>query len=209
MNDENKSLKIKYLKFTILIIISLFFISCTSLSKLGINEYPPEILSKNNYYRLNGNYLESHDTICGKLEHLPYAGFDELETQSLICQLFLSIPETYYRDDKGEIIKSNEKWVKIEFLSNKKAILSMYHKDKFVFSKTIHGKFKNGYFYLRPKMYVIPLIPIVFGYSFQRARIGLSGEDLLIDYSVNMWGFALFGGSSDKGYTSSVYRKKK
>ena len=139
---------------------------------------------------------------------MPGNGFDELEQQMILNQLFLNIPESYYRDTEGNMIDPNEKYVKIEFLSSKKATVSFYHNERFVFSKNINGRFKNGYFYLRPKIFVIPIVPLVFGYNFERTRIGKSGSNLLIDYSVNRWGFALVAGSSDKGYTSSVYRKK-
>ena len=85
----------------------------------------------------------------------------------------------------------------------------MYHNDKFVFSKNIRGKFRNGYFYRRPKVYVMPLIPLLFGYNFERTRIGITtNEDLIIDYTINMWGFALVAGSAEKGATSSIYKKK-
>ena len=105
---------------------------------------------------------------------------------------------------------SNEKWIKIEFNTQETATISMYHNDKFLFSKDIHGKFKNGYFYLQPKVYVIPFIPLIFGYNFQRTRIGkTTDEGLLIDYKVNRWGFALIAGSQESGNASSIYAKKK
>jgi hypothetical protein len=182
--------------------------SCTSLSELGLENYPNDELSKTNYSDLNGTYSNSHDTIFGELKHIPYNGFDELEQQTIISQLFIFIPESFYRGNYGEIIPPEEKWVSFEFISDKKANVSLYQNDSFIFSKEIHGKFKDGYFYLRPKWYIIPLVPFVFGYSFERARIGKSGTSLLIDYSVNMWGFAVFAGSSDKGYSSSVFEQK-
>jgi lysophospholipid acyltransferase (LPLAT)-like uncharacterized protein len=50
----------------------------------------------------------------------------------------------------------------------------------------------------------------VFGYCYQRARIGKTIDgDLIIDYSVNRCGFALVAGSSDKGSASSTYKRKK
>ncbi len=205
---KKKEFQVQILKSITWILAILIFSSCTSLSKLGLDNYPNDKLTKTNYLDVNGIYSNSHDTISGKLKHEPYAGFDELEQQTILNQLFLTIPESYYRESSGEIIPPDEKWVKIEFKSDKKAIVSMYHNKNFVFSKEIRGKIKGGYFYLRPKWYIIPIVPIAFGYNFERARIGKSGTKLLIDYSVNMWGFALVAGSSDRGYCSSVYKLK-
>lgn len=209
---ENWRFKIKYLKFATWTLVILLPTSCTSLSKLGLNDYPNDKLSEHNFHELNGIYSNCHDTIIGRLEHAPYDGYSELEmlnSQDIISQLFLKTPESSFREVNGKIIKPNEKWIKIEFLSKRKAIVSMYHNDRFVFSKIIHGKFRNGYFYLRPKIFIIPLVPLVFGYYFERARIGKSSEDLLIDHTINMWGFAIAAGSSEKGYTSSVYKRNK
>ena len=209
--NESWRYKIKYLKFAIWTLEILLLTSCTSLSKLGLKDYPNDRLSKHNYHELNGIYSNCHDTILGRLEHAPYDGYSEpemLNSQDIISQLFFNPPESSYREIDGKIIQPNEKWIKIEFLTKRKAIVSMYHNDRFVFSKIIHGKFRNGYFYLRPKIFIIPLVPIVFGYYFERARIGKSSKNLLIDYTINMWGFAIAAGSSEKGYTSSVYKRK-
>jgi hypothetical protein len=85
----------------------------------------------------------------------------------------------------------------------------MYHNNEFVFSKKIHGKFKNGFFYLRQKFYILPLIPILFGYNFERARIGKTMDsNLIIDYTVNSWGLALVAVGSDKGVASTIYKRK-
>ncbi len=189
------------------IIVILLFSSCTSLSKLGLDNYPKDALSKANYSDLNGIYSDSHSKISGELEYAPGQGFDELEMQTIVKQLFLYIPQSYWQNNQGEI-PPNEKWIKIEFESSKKATVSMYHNDKFIFSKKIRGRFKDGYFYLRPKWYIIPIVPFYCAYVFQRTRIGKSGSNLLMDYSTNMCGFATFAGFSYRGYSSSVYKRK-
>lgn len=196
-------------EFVLLILAVFIFSSCTSLSKLGVKDYPIDSLNKGNYFELDGFFMNNHDTIIGEIVHKPENGVDNLKSQTLLNQLFLNIPESYYRDNDGNIIDPKEKWIELKFLSNKKATVTMYHNDKVVFSKVIHGKIKNGYFYLRPKIYVIPFVPLVFGYNFERTRIGKSGNILLVDHSVNMWGFALVAGSSERAYTSSSYLKKK
>ncbi len=212
-NKSNKKITVKtiLISLTMCIIIQLST-SCTSLSELGLQDYPKEQLSKSNYLELNGTYSSQNDTVSGKLIHLPYDGYSEqerLNNFNILHQILLSVPQSAFREEDGQRIEPNEKWVKIEFVSKKKAIISLYHNDRFVFSKKIHGKFKNGYFYLRPKIWIIPLIPLVFGYDFERARLGKSGDYLTIDYRINMWGFAIAAGSSEKGYASSIYKKKK
>lgn len=195
----------------IVCIVTFFSTSCTSLSKLGLQDYPKDQLTKNNYHELNGTYFSQNDTIRGELVHFPYDGYSEqerLQNFNILHQLLLSVPQSAFRGEDGQRIEPNEKWITIEFVSKNKAIISLYHNERFVFSKKIHGRFKKDYFYLRPKIWVMPLIPLVFGYDFERARLGKSGDYLTIDYRINMWGFVIAAGSSEKGYASSIYKKK-
>lgn len=193
----------------ILILLTLVTTSCKPLSKITDKTYQIENITKKEFQKLNGIYSNTSDTITGKLNHFPYDGQSDYERLIILSQLFQYFPETAWRDENGKRINPKEKWIKIEFQSKKKATVSMYHNDNFVFSKNIHGKFKNGHFYLRPKVFVIPLFPLAFAYNFERARIGKTMEDnLIIEYTVNRWGFALVAGSSDRGATSSIYKKK-
>ena len=193
----------------LIIIIAFTIIGCKPLSKLGIESYTIDNIGKSNLSELNGTYMNQHDTVVGKLRYTPGSGFDELEELSILNQLFLSVPKIAWRDSLGTMIEPDEKYIQIEFINSHKAKISFYHNDKFIFTKKIRGKIKNGYFYLRPKAFVIPLIPLIFGYSFQRTRIGKSRDNLIIDYTVNQWGFALVAGSSNKGYSSSVFKEIK
>ena len=194
--------------FYILSILILVTTGCKSLSKVGSNNFQVVNLTKDNFKQLNGTYSNSFDTIIGTINHFPYDGLSDKQRVTVLNQLFQNFPETAWRDKNGNMINHKEKWIKIDFNSKKRATISMYHNDKFVFSKNIRGKFKNGYFYLRPKIYVIPIFPLVFGYNFERTRMGKTTDgDLIMDYTVNMWGFALFAGSADKGATSSIYKQ--
>lgn len=203
----NVSLNLRSSLVFFIIAILLSTTSCKPLDELGIKNYPVSSLSISEYKKLNGIYSDKHISIEGKLKHSPYSGFDELENLSLLDQLFLSVPEKAYRGGKGNLIPPEEKWVKMEFNTAKKATISLFHNDTFLFAKKIHGKMKDGYFYTRPKIFILPFI-VVFGYNFQRTRIGISGENLIVDYSVNRWGYVIIAGSSDKGYVSSVYKSK-
>lgn len=191
------------------LIIALFFgiSSCKPLHDLGIKNYPVDSLSTNEYRKLNGIYSNMHINIEGKLKYSPYSGMDDLQNLTLLDQLFIKVPEKYYIRANGSQILPEEKWIKIEFTSARKASVSFYRNDTLVNDKKIRGKMKDGYFYIRPKGFVAPLV-IVFGYHFQRTRLGRSGEYLLVDYSINNWGFALIGGSSIKGFASAAYKPK-
>lgn len=201
-------LKRKY--FYIFTILTLVVTGCKSLSKVGnTNAQAITTLTKDNFKQLNGIYSNRFDTLIGSINHFPGDGQSDEQRITVLFQLFQNYPETAWRDESGKMIDPKEKWIKIEFNSKKHATISLYQNDKFVFSKNIHGKFKNGYFYLRPKVYVIPLIPLVFGYNFERTRIGkTTDDDLVIDYTVNRWGFALVAGSADIGASSTIYKKK-
>ncbi len=181
--------KIRHLFLAVWIMFVLLSTSCTSLSNLGVNDYPNNNLSKKNFSELNNSYSNSQDTIFGKLEHVPFNGNNELElleNQNILNQLFLIVPESSFWTEDKKMIDPKEKMINIEFQSKRKAIVSMYHNNTFIFSKKIHGKFKNGYFYLRPKIFIFSGIPLAFGYSFKRTRLGKSGDNLLLAYKINM-----------------------
>lgn len=188
----------------------IFLTGCKPLSKFSNTNIQTEVITGNDYEKLNGTYTNSYDTIFGGVKHSPNDGNNEYQRLTILYQLFgYKYPETVWRDKDNQMINPNDKYVKIEFLSKKQAIISMYHNDRFVFSRRIHGKFKNGYFYLRPKAYILPFIPLLFGYNYKRVRLGKTIENsLVINYKVNRWGFALFAGSADKGVATTIYNNK-
>lgn len=202
-----KNIKMKSVVY--FLVASLLLLSrCKSLSSLGMKEYVANPMHGGNVNALDGMYSNKYDTIIGKLSHGPYAGFNPMINTSAATQLIWSVPEAYYRNRDGNQIKSEDKLLKLEFLTKRKAFVSLYENETLLFSKKIRGKVKGNFFYLRPKAFVLPFVPLLFGYHFERARIGKSGDNLIIDYSINSWGFALIAGSSDKGYTSTVYKRR-
>lgn len=204
------ALKLKAEQLIFVLVILIIMTGCKPLSEIANNDIKTKVITNNDYEKLNGIYSNSYDTIFGGVEHSPYDGKNDYQRLTILYQLFgYNYPETAWRDENNQMINPNEKFIKIEFQSMKQATISMYHNDKFVFSKKIHGKFKNGYFYLRPKAYVLPFIPLIFGYNFERARLGKTIENnLVIDYTVNKWGFALVAGSADKGVATTIYKKR-
>jgi len=202
-------LKVERLIYVFAILI-ICLTSCSPLSKIVYTNIQNQAITNDDYTKLNGIYSNSYDTIIGGIKHFPFDGKDDYDRITILYQLFCyNYPETAWRDEYNEMINPLEKWIKIEFHSKDYATISFYHNDVFVFSKRIHGEFKDGYFYVRPKVYVLPLIPLLFGYNFERARLGKTiDNNLVIDYSVNRWGFALVAGSSDKGIATTIYKNK-
>ncbi len=178
------------------------------MSKINDKNIQTEIRTADDLKKLEGIYANCFNASVGKIIHIPGNGQSDTERCTILNQLFRKLPETTWRDSNNKRIDSKEQWVKIALRSKKRLTLSLYHNDRFIFSKIVHGKFKNGYFYVRPKVFIYPFVPLVFGYNFERARMSISGNDLILDYSVNRWGFAIAAGSSDVGHVSSIYRRR-
>jgi len=187
-----------------LILFSIFFIlffaiSCKPLKKLGLKNYPPEQISILDFKKLNGSYSNYPDTANGKIvDDAPHNrhGYH----LSLFNQFSIGpesgVPEVY----KNEVVE-------LTFTSNRKGIISLYKNDSLLHSEKIRGSIKRNYFYVRPKILVLPFVPILFGYQFQKLRIGISNENLIVDYN-STWFLCFFGfGSARHGYYSSVYNK--
>jgi len=190
-------------------LITLIGTSCKPLSRVGNHNIPIEPVTKNGFKKLNGTYSNSFDTSFGKINHYPGTGQSDYERLTILNQLFHNYPETAWRDKNNKYIDPKEKWIKIEFQSKNLAIISMYHNEDSIFSKKIHGKVQNGYFYLRPKVYIFPLVPLIFGYNFERVRIGKTIDNsLILEHNIEAWAFALFAGGEDHGAASSIYRTK-
>lgn len=188
--------------------LALSVTSCSPLSKIGNQGFNVDQLQPDSLQALNGTYSNIPDSIIREIIH----GSNEIsdfQQLTILEQFFWSIPETAGRDSTGEYVDPQTMHVTIKFQTPKRATVSLYHNERFIFSKNIRGKFKNGYFYIRPKILIVPLIPLVFGYHFERARIGKLNNKLVIDYTISRWAFALVAGSSDKGISSSIYKPLK
>lgn len=96
--------------------------------------------------------------------------------------------------------------MEIKFISVKKGVVNVLQNDTVLFTKNIRGKIRNGYFYVRPKIFIIPFFPILYWHNFERVRIGKIGDDIVIDHTLRSWGFALFAGGSDNGQSTSIYK---
>lgn len=181
---------------------------CKSLSNLASRECPPDSMKWQSFKELSGTYSDKSDTMLGINYHGPGSGRKEPYQRSILDHLFMNVPEEAYRTLSGTTIPDEERWVEMKFISEKRLIVSAYQNDRFIFARVVRGKLRNGYFYLRPRNFIIPFVPLFLGYYFEKARIGKCGQRLVIDYRLRDWGFALVAGGTDKVHTSSVYGKK-
>jgi hypothetical protein len=156
-----------------------------------------EKISSSEFSKLDGEYRNQMDSLYGRIEHSPYRGVPE-DRLKLCDRLFLIPPDSGYYQNVV---------VRLEFISRNKANVKVRNDQGLISSKSIKGKFKNGYFYLRPKGFIIPFFPIYYHHNFERARIGKSVKGLIVDHTINSWGFALFAGSSDFGRSTSTYKE--
>jgi len=178
------------------ILLMTISIGCRPLKNLSPTTYSIEPIKKGEFAKLNGKYNNIQDTVFGKIEHYPGRGIDE-NNRMLIDRLFVFYPDKAYE---------NGITVEIKFTSNKSATVNAYQNGTILFTKDIQGKFKNGYFYVRPKIFIIPFFPILYWHNFERVRIGKVGNNIIVDHTLKSWGFALFAGGSDNGNSTSIYK---
>ena len=175
--------------------------SCTPLSKIELKSHGVTQTSEKDFTKFSGVYKNQPDTVEGHWKHTPYAALPEFAFVSLLEQLFGRTPNRMYR------LTYLPTEVHLHFETARKFSVRVYQNDSLVFTRYKRGHFKNGYFYVRPRIYIYPLPPLVMGHNFERARLGLSTGGLIMNYSVNRWGFALVAGSEDKAAISAFYRK--
>jgi len=172
---------------------------CQPLKNMSSNDYLIDNLQNNDFVKLNGTYKNSQDTVFGKIAHMPYRGINE-NNRNLLDRFFIFFPDKAYENDVT---------VKFEFISKRQANVCAYQNGQIFLSKKIRGKFKNGYFYVKPKIFLIPFFPILYVHNFERVRIGKFENDIVVDHTIKMWGFALFAGGSDSGQSTSIYKTEK
>lgn len=86
--------------------------------------------------------------------------------------------------------------VKLEFKNRRSVRVDLIDQNGFVVkNKTVHGKLRDGYFYIRRKFMIFPFFPILYGYLNKKSRFCLDGDSLHIDFSRNLWIFALMAGA--------------
>lgn len=192
---NTKSSSMKYFKLLSLFLV-LISSGCSSLKNLSPDTFQIEPIKGSDFTKLNGRYENYQDTVFGKLNNYYYGVIDN--EKRLLDRLFIFYSRKAY---------SKETTVEISFVSKKKAIVRAYKNDTVLFKKNIRGKFKNGYFCASPKMFILPFFPFAYVHKFQRARIGLYENNLVVDHSFKSWGFALIAGGSEQGTSTSIYKR--
>ncbi len=172
---------------------------CQSLKNMSSNDYQIDNLKKYDFEKLNGIYKNTQDTVFGEIVHKPYRGINEND-RNLLERLFIFLPDKAYEENVT---------VKIEFISKRQANINAYQNGQMFLSKRIRGRFKDGYFYVKPKIFLIPFFPILYAHNFERVRIGKVENDIIVDHTIKAWGFALFAGASDSGRSTSIYKADK
>jgi hypothetical protein len=182
--------------FFLLLMAVLFMVGCQRLTNLCPAEYEIEKLNEEEFMKLNGVYSNHEDTVFGELSRAPIPR-NGSSSENLTHGLYRPVAWKI----EGAISS-----ISLEFVSSKRAIIKGYGPTGTLFyTGKLKGKFKNGYFYLRPKIVVIPFFPILYIHRFERARISIANNYLVIDHTINRSGFALMGGGSDRGRITSVY----
>jgi hypothetical protein len=175
----------------------LFFVSaCKPLLNLYSESNQIDKVKKNEYSKLNGRYQDTQEKMFGNIKHNRLKENNK-NNRRLLDRLFVFNPQ---------VSEEKPTTVEIIFKTKNKAVINAYQNDSIVFSKKIHGKFKDGYFYLRPKYFIIPIIPIFYWHNFERVRIGKCGNDLIVDHNLKSFVWTFMAGSSDKGQTTSIYK---
>lgn len=159
----------------LVIIFSLFLVSCGG-SKYSVEKF----CQLSNITNLNGSYENK----------------------------FKSQSDSLYSQTNGELSRSLGVYVDsiqlIDLKFSSQNITITIHTDSGLQEKSYKGKFKENYFEVYVNKKIAPIPFIYFGWNWERVRIGLDeGENLLIQYWQNNFGWILFGsagGSEDKEY---------
>jgi hypothetical protein len=164
-----------------------------------VQPYKTDSLDKKNYLKLNGMYSNTHsDTTVISYNH-----------RVLAYQPKTLWSHTYGFNNDKEKGNTATQTVKLECKTPGKIFLSLYEKDSLISNRVIRGRIKDGFFYRKPHLVLIPLIPVgIFSYDTYRYRIGIINDGLVIDYKWNFWGFAILAGGTGKGQTSTTFKKQ-
>lgn len=183
----------------LLIFLVITFSQCTPLKRMGFEEISTKNITKENYKNLEGTYSNTPILYKTKFSGIPYPYADTLTLFSILS----GEPNSSFKPDNPTDS------VAIKLLSKNKILITLINEKEDIVNLTLRGRIKNGHFYSRTKGFVVPFIPILFGYRFERFRIGLiKNNNLSVDFRLNHWAFALIAGTTEKGSCSAIYEKE-
>ena len=180
-------------------ILSILLLCSCSVLREGIHE-PKAKLRVDSAQKLDGIYVNLPDTF--KITEFRGRSFSNQENHYLW---------NIFSTHTGKV--DHSKWadckVQVDFLSDKKAQVSLMYQDSIGQSRIIRGRLKDGYFYKRPSFVIVPLFPLAFGYNTRRYRLGLDvNQNLIIEESWNIWAFAFIAGSDTKAQTFAKFKRQ-
>jgi len=163
--------------------------------------------------RANKNSIDENNQfkIAGVYESVPFSkeledfrepiGTSNARYQNFLFDRFRLAPY------KNHAKSPNEYKVEIDPVDEHKIILKLVEGSRIIKTKTIRGKYKNGYFYTRCQVIVMPFVPLLFGYRVQRQRIGLEEDMLIVDLRESRWAFSILAGQSENSQQEAKYKK--
>lgn len=181
------------------IILVLFVSGCVVLRDSNIEKDNFTKLNSKNCKELEGEYLNYPDTAIGEFNDYPYG--EQFSPLSLWEQI-----DRY--DSYNPKEREEKQSVKFNIISNHIIRIELLENDSIIKISEIKGRFRNGYFYKRPPIIPIPIIPLLFGYYLEGYRIGLYKESIILDYEIHYWVCSLFGGEASNRICSSKFTKK-
>lgn len=97
---------------------------------------------------------------------------------------------------------------KLNFENEKKISASLILQDSVIRTKTIRGKWKDGYFYKNAKFFFSPFIPLLFGYNTSILRFGIDTDgNLICENSWNIYMGSFIAGTNSKGQRLTKFKK--
>lgn len=158
-------------------------------------------LDQHNLERLEGIY-ESMPVQIEELEHFnEHIGIGDTPHQNFLFDRF-RLAAT-----KDHAASAHKYVVKIDVVDENKILLELMSGSETIKTLKIRGKYKNGYFYRRPQVVVVPFVPLLFGYRIQKQRIGIEEDMLIVDLRENRWAFFLLAGQNENSQHEAKYRK--
>lgn len=175
----------------LIIIWSIIFQSCLSMKDM--NTAKTNSIIRENQNNLNGIYSNSPNGILNN---------EAEDLKKLLLNPFYVYAWEEEKDYKGEI--------KITQISDKKIKVTYFKDDKLVKTKTLKGKFKNGFFIVKRKLRPIGIPFVFYTYKERRIMIGSDKEDnLIVKTGRYDFGMILFFGGGGKEINKYTFKKKK
>ncbi|AHM62794.1 hypothetical protein D770_22745 [Flammeovirgaceae bacterium 311] len=182
-----------------ILVLGFLIMSCTSFKE--IERSNRDYVDEANMFSLAGVY-ESIPHKLGNVVYLskPISVGDESQ-HNLLFERFKLSPTKNYADSASRF------FVQVQPVNKKTIALNLIKDSEIQKTKRIKGKYKDGYFYRRKQLIIVPFVPILFGFRAQRQRIGLENDLLIVDLRINMWVSFLIAGRFESSQQEAKYKR--